>query len=191
MSDQPLTDAEREGVRKLVLHYDKSGNGTLEYDEFMHFLKALPNVNLEDFTPDDIKETDLEDLTADQVRIYFDGMDMDGTHSVNANEICDFINSRRAKDFKWQTKMIFRAADKDKSRKVSFDELAACLKALQGMEMTKEDFQNRCKVELGKSKKELEYWEFYKIISGQELDHTTDPYDGKIEEKKSSCCLLI
>lgn len=35
---EPLKDAEREGVRKLVLHYDKSGNGTLEFDEFMHFL---------------------------------------------------------------------------------------------------------------------------------------------------------
>ena len=179
MSDQPLTDAEREGVRRLVLHYDHSGNGTLEFDEFVHFLKALPNVNLEDFSDDDIKETDLG-LSTDQVRCYYDGMDLDKTHSVNANEICDYINANRTKDFKWQTKMIFRAADKDQSRKVSFDELASVTKYLYGMEMTKDQFQERTKVELGKSKKELEYWEFYKIISGQELDHDTDPYDVKV-----------
>ncbi|KAK8839969.1 Rhomboid- protein 3 [Tritrichomonas musculus] len=189
MSDQPLTDSEREGVRKLVLHYDHSGNGTLEFDEFIHFLKALPNVDLDNFEADDIKETDLS-LTTDQVRTYYDGMDLDKTHSVNANEICEYINAARTKDFKWQTKMIFRAADKDQSRKVSFDELAQCIKALQGMEMTKDQFEERCKVELGKKKKELEYWEFYKIISGQELDHDTDPYDGKIEAK-SKCCILI
>lgn len=190
MSTQPLTDAEREGVRKLVSYYDKSGNGTLEFDEFIHFLKALPNVNLEDFTNDDIKETDLE-IPTEQIRVLYDGMDLDKTHSVNANEICEYLNATRAKNFKWQTKMIFRAADKDQSRKVSFEELSLALKGLQGMEMTKEQFQERTKIELGKSKKELEYWEFYKIISGEELDHNTDPYDGKLPNKKSGCCLLI
>lgn len=61
-------------------------------------------------------------------------MDIDGTHSVNSNEICDYLNATRTNDFKWQTKMIFRAADKDKSRKVSFSELSSCLKGFQGRE---------------------------------------------------------
>ena len=187
---EPLKDAEREGVRNLVLYYDKSGNGTLEFDEFMHFLRSLPNTNLEDVKLDEITETELS-IPIDRLRILYDGMDVDGTHSVNSNEICDYLNAIRTNDFKWQTKMIFRAADKDKSRKVSFKELSSCLKGYQGMEMTEEQFKEKCKVELGKSKKELEYWEFYKIITGQDIDQNTDPYDGKIEAKKSSCCLLI
>ncbi|KAK8833709.1 Rhomboid- protein 3 [Tritrichomonas musculus] len=190
MSDQPLTDAEREGVRKLILHYDPSGDGSLDFDEFLKFLKALPNVNLEDFSVDDITETEPL-ISLEKARCYFDGLDIDNSHHINANEVCEFINASRTKDFKWQTKLIFRAADKDRSRKVSFDELANVVKNLDGMEMTKDQFKDRCKIELGKAKNELEYWEFYKIISGEELDHNTDPYDGKLPETKSSCCLLI
>lgn len=189
MTTQPLTEAERVGVRKLVLHYDHSGNGALDFDEFIHFLKALPNTDLSNFQAKDVTEADIN-IPIDQVRCFYDGMDVDKSHSVTPNEICDYINAIRTKNFKWQTKMVFRAADKDSSRKVSFDELVQVSKNMEGLDLTKEDFENRCKLELGKEKKELEYWEFYKIITGEELDHDTDPYDGKLPQG-SSCCSLI
>lgn len=89
--------------------------------------------------------------------------------------------------------MIFRGADRDNSRKVSIDELKLAVENLGNKNFDKDSFDQQCKNEFGAKKKELEYWEFYKIISGETLDKKDpdyDPYEGKLQEK-SKCCILI
>lgn len=54
-------------------------------------------------------------------------------------------------------------------------------------------FYSRCISEFGRKKKELEYWEYYKVVTGEQLNTKSidaDPYDGKLPQK-SKCCLFI
>ncbi|OHT00870.1 hypothetical protein TRFO_32341 [Tritrichomonas foetus] len=185
---KPLSEAEQEGIKNLIAKYDKSGNGKLEFDEFLGFMKVGIGANLESL---DGEVTEAKDINLKQMRFLYDGMDMDGSHNLDANEIIECLSAWRTGDFKWITKMIFRGADKDNSRKVSIAEMKDAVQNVMGKTFTPEEFEEKCKLELGEKKKEIEYWEFYKMITGETIDNTTDPYDGKLPQEKSSCCLLI
>lgn len=190
----PYSETAKANVRKLVLRYDKDGKGCLTFDEYLHFMKALINADFdnENFNADEVQETETG-LNLKQVRFLYDGMDLDGSHSISADELIRYLEATEAKDFKYVTKLIFRGADKDHSKKVSIDELKDVVGNLgQGFDETA--FQEKCKLELGGKKKELEYWEFYKIITGETIDKDSedaDPYEGKLPESSSKCCLLL
>ncbi|OHS94833.1 EF-hand family protein [Tritrichomonas foetus] len=185
----PLSEAEKENVRRLVLKYDKSGNGHLDFDEFVQFCKVGLFADLANLDTDHLPEG--RDVNLEQLRFLYDGMDMDGSHSLDSNEIGECLAAMREGNFKWMTKMIFRGADKDNSRKVSISELQVACNGLGDVSFSPEEFKEKCKLELGSEKKEIEYWEFYKIITGETIDKETDPYDGKLPVEKSKCCLLI
>lgn len=174
-----LTQEQKEEIQGLIAKYDKSGNGKLEFDEFLGFMKE--GLGFEE-SPNFLK----------QMRFIYDGMDVDGSHNLDQAEIIDCLTNFKEGNFKWITKMIFRGADTDNSRKVSIDELKLACDNL-GKSFSADDFELKCKNEFGGKKKELEYWEFYKLISGETLDKKSveaDPYDGKLETK-SKCCLLL
>ncbi|KAK8872045.1 Rhomboid- protein 3 [Tritrichomonas musculus] len=167
---------DKKDIKALFAKYDKSGDGKLEFDEFIGFMHEglgfEGNIN--------------------QMRFLYDGMDTNGSHNIDQSEIIECLINWKEGNFKWITKMIFRGADKDKSRKVSINELKCACSNL-GKSLDQEDFEKQCISEFGSKKKELEYWEFYKIISGETLDKNSidaDPYDGKIPQK-SKCCLLL
>lgn len=174
-----LTEEQKQEITNLVAKYDKSGNGKLEYDEFLSFMKeGLGYPENSNFLQ--------------QMRFLYDGMDVDGSHNLDKDEIIECLSNFKEGNFKWITKMIFRGADRDNSRKVSVDELKLASDNL-GRSFSSDEFEQKCQVEFGKKKKELEYWEYYKLISGETLDKDSveaDPYDGKLEQK-SKCCLLI
>ncbi|KAK8898344.1 Lipopolysaccharide kinase (Kdo/WaaP) [Tritrichomonas musculus] len=177
-----LTQEAKDDVRSLIAKYDKSGNGKLEYDEFLGFMKEGLGVG-DSASPNFLK----------QMRFIFDGMDTDGSHNLDQNEIITCLGKLKDKDFKYITRMIFRGADVDKSRKVSIDELKQACESIGGKTFSEDEFKQKCEVEFGKKKKELEYWEFYKLISGETLSKDSpdyDPYEGKLPEK-SKCCILI
>ena len=175
-----LSEEEKQHIRDLVKKYDASGDGNLQFDEFYKFMKEGITGN-----------ADSDKLDMKQLKYIFAGMDIDRSGNVNSEEIIKCLEAWKSNDFKEITKMIFRGADVDKSRKVSLDELKCCTNVC-GKEFNPDDFDAQCKAALGKTKKEIEYWEFYKIITGEEIDHKTDPYDEPVEEKKkSSCCLLL
>lgn len=52
--------------------------------------------------------------------------------------------------------MIFRGADRDNSRKVSVDEFKLASDNLR-RSLSSDEFEQKCQVEFGKKKKELEY----------------------------------
>lgn len=166
-------------ISSLIAKYDKSGNGKLEFDEFLGFMKeALKLEESQGFLK--------------KMRFLYDGMDTDNSHNLDKNEIIECFSKWKEGNFKWLTKMIFRGADVDKSRKVSICELKSACDNL-GKSLNQENFENQCKIEFGAKKKELEYWEFYKIITGETLDKNSidaDPYDGKLQTE-SKCCILI
>lgn len=181
--DEGLTQEAKDDVRSLIAKYDKSGNGKLEYDEFLGFMKEGLGVG-DSASPNFLK----------QMRFIFDGMDTDGSHNLDQNEIITCLGKLKDKDFKYITRMIFRGADVDKSRKVSIDELKQACESIGGKTFSEDEFKQKCEVEFGKKKKELEYWEFYKLISGETLSKDSpdyDPYEGKYPQKSSKCCLLL
>lgn len=166
-------------IPSLFAKYDSSKNGKLEFDEFLGFMKEGLDIPI-------------NPGFSNQMRFIFDGMDIDGSHNVDQNEIIECLKKYRQGDFKWISKMVFRGADINKSRKVSIDELKLAGQCL-GIIGDSTDFENRCNIEFGKKKSELEYWEFYKVITGENLDKHSidaDPYEGKLPTK-SKCCLLL
>lgn len=181
-NDKVLSDDEIERIKNLIAKYDKSGNGKLEFDEFLKFMKEALNIN----------ESSSQNFYK-QMRFMFDGMDVDGSHNLDQNEIVQCFKKIKEKDFKYITKMIFRGADIDNNKKVTVDELKYASENLGGVQFSQDDFDKKCKTEFGSKKKELEYWEFYKIITGETIDKNSpnyDPYDGKLPTK-SKCCILI
>ena len=189
-----LTDTEQAAIRKIVLHIGDSDGLTLE--QFCHFLKIYKQLDLTkgaEISGEDIDavQEDADGFDEKRAQLLFYGMDVDNSTHIQASEIYEYIAATRNSDFKWMTKMIFRGADKDRSRKVSFDELQEAYNHMGVEPMTKEEFENKCKIELGSKKSEIEYWQFYKLLTGETLDETTDPYDGKLPEQKSKCCLLL
>lgn len=123
-----------------------------------------------------------------QMRFLFDGMDTDGTHYLAKDQVVDCISQWKAENYKWISKMIFLGADKDKRGKVPISELKDVSDNL-GKSSDNEDFEYLCMLEFGKNHKELKYWEYYLILSGEVLTGIeADPYEGKIQSK---CCFLI
>lgn len=173
-----LSAEEKSRLQSLIATYDKSGNGKLEFDEFYNFMK----------------EGLQKDVNLKQMRFLYDGMDLDGSHNLDQSEILECAEKMKCNDFKWVTKMIFRGADKDNSRKVSIAELQDACDGLGDESFNQTKFDEKCKLEFGGKKKELEYWEFWKLISGETIPEDSadrDPYEGKLPEEKSKCCLLL
>lgn len=176
-----LTGEEKNSIRKLFDKHDKSGNGKLEFDEFLQFMKEALNTG--EVSPSFVK----------QMKFIYDGMDLDGSNNIDESEIMECFEKIKARDFKYQTRMIFRGADRNHNRKVTIDELKLAVENLGDKSFNEESFDVACKTEFGSKKKELEYWEFYKIITGETLDKNSpdyDPYEGQLKQK-SKCCLLI
>lgn len=173
-----ISEADQGQIQELINKYDHSQNGTLEFNEFLGFMKE--GLQYEE-SPN----------RAIQMRFLFDGMDVNGSHSLDREEIINCLSKWRDGDFKYITKMIFRGADKNKSKKVEISELKLACDNL-GKGFSPEDFATICELEFGKKKKELEYWEFYKVITGETIDKKSkeaDPYDGKLNNSK--CCIII
>ena len=177
-----ITEAEKNQIKELFAKYDKSNNGKLEFDEFLKFM-------MEGLEIGDVNSP----TVITQMRFLYDGMDIDASHNLDEDEVIRCLESFKTNDLKFLTKMIFRGADKDKSGKVSIEELKYAVDNLGEDGFNQDDFYNKCRLEFGKRKKELEYWEFYKIISGETLTKSSpdyDPYEGRFPEK-SKCCLLL
>lgn len=178
-SEKTVSSLSKSDITNLFKKYDKSGNGKLDFDEFLNFMK------------DGLKFEEDKNFTK-QMRFLFDAMDIDGSHNLDQNEVIECITKWKEGNFKWISKMIFRGADINRSKKVSIEELKRACNNL-GKSFNIDDFEKQCKLEFGSKKKELEYWEFYKIISGETIDKNSndaDPYDGKLQTE-SKCCLLI
>ena len=169
-------------VKSLIKKYDKNSKGKLEFDEFLGFIKEAFGIG-NALSPSLIK----------QVRFIFDGMDVDGSYSVDQREIIQCFENLKAKDFKYITKLIFRGADVNNDKKATIDELKDICENFGEKSLCYEEFETRCITEFGKSKKSLEYWEFYKIITGETLDKNSPDYDtyGGMPQTESKCCILI
>ena len=187
----PLTEKEQKVLRKLLCKYDTSGDGRLQFDEFLKFMKAAVALNAEEQDEEgEINAPEDGNVNVQALRFLYDGMDMDGSHSLSVDELWEAFGAFKDDDFKFLTKMIFRGADKDNSRKVNIAEFKDAA-SVGSKEFSEEDFKAKIKVELGKEYKELTYAQFYKVITGETIDENTDPYDGKLPEAKSKCCLLL
>ncbi|OHT11351.1 EF-hand family protein [Tritrichomonas foetus] len=185
---QALSDEEKFLIRKLAETYDKDKKGGLDFDEFLGFMKAATGLkkieNIEGEVPENGR------VCLYQLKYLYDGMDINGSNNLSIDEICQCFAALRGNDFKWLAKFLFRGCDVDRSRKIKIDEIKSSVQKIGKEPFSPEEFQEKCQIEFGSNKKELEYWEFYKILSGETLPKDTDPYDGMIV-RSSKCCLLL
>ena len=187
---KPLTDDEIEVIHRLFAKHDKSGDKQLQFEEFLAFIKACYNADLDQDPNGDVNEAEEEyDCNVKQFRYLYQGMDVDGSGSVSEYEICQCFAALKEKNTKWLAKIIFRGADKDRSRKISVDEVSDLVSVcVNGF--TEEQFIAKCKEEFGEDTKELTFAQFYKLVVGETISDNVDPYDGKLK-KSSKCCFLL
>jgi Ca2+-binding EF-hand superfamily protein len=121
-------------------------------------------------------------------QLYFDGIDIDASKAVSRNEFKEFVTAALKGDKVYTLKLVFRAFDKDRSRALDKKEVKAISKYV-GNELTDEEVETGLIKITGKRDSTLTYAQVVKLLTGQEIDAATDPYDGKL--KKSGCCLLL
>ena len=186
---QELSAKQKNVIHKLFKKHDADKSAELNMDEFYNFMKACFLTDLDQDPDGDVQEGEEYNADRRQMEFLYKGMDIDGSNSLSEDEICECFAALKENNFDWLMKILFRGADKDRSNKVSIAELKDVI-SMCGSSMNEEDFKNRCEVELGKEVKELTFAQFYKVITGKDIDPKTDPYDGKLK-KKSGCCLLL
>lgn len=125
------------------------------------------------------------DLTRADAEVIFRGIDIDGNGYVSRDEFHDMVVSAVKKDFLSQYKMLFRSFDTDRSRTLSANEIVELCNYI-GKEFTRE--QAEFAIQRSGSRT-LTFAQLYKLLTRQEIDPSTDPYDGKL--KKSSCCSIF
>ena len=185
-----LTEKQKQVITKLFKKHDADNSSQLNFEEFLIFMKSCFNSDLDQDPEGDVHEAEEEyQANVKQMRFLFCGMDIDGSNSVSEEEICQCFAALKENSFQWIMKIIFRGADKDRSKKVSIEEIKDVI-SICGTSMNEEEFKKRCATELGEDVKELNFAQFYKVITGETIPDNTDPYDGKLR-KKSGCCLLL
>ena len=184
-----LTEKEKKVITKLFEKHDTSKDQHLQFQEFCNFMGNCFNADLSQDPEGDVQAGDAYSPNEAQMQFLFKGMDIDGSNNVNQDEICQCFAALKENNTKWLAKIIFRGADKDRSKKISITELQD-VASMCGTQITKEQFQEKCKSEFGEDVKELNFAQFYQILTGEKIADDTDPYDGKLK-KTSKCCLLL
>jgi Ca2+-binding EF-hand superfamily protein len=121
-------------------------------------------------------------------QLYFDGIDIDGSKEVSRDEFKAFVVAALKGDKVYTLKLVFRAFDKDRSRALDAKEVKAVGKYV-GADLTDDEVEAGLLKLTGKKTGALNYAQVVKLLTGQDIDAATDPYDGKL--KKSGCCLLL
>jgi Ca2+-binding EF-hand superfamily protein len=120
--------------------------------------------------------------------LYFDGIDIDNSKSVSRDEFKDFVVAALKGDKVYTLKLVFRAFDKDRSQALDVAEVKAIGKYV-GSQLTDQEVEAGMVRLTGKKNGVLSYAQVVKLLTGQDIEPTTDPYDGKL--KKSGCCLIL
>jgi Ca2+-binding EF-hand superfamily protein len=121
-------------------------------------------------------------------QLYFDGIDIDGSKEVSRDEFKAFVVAALKGDKVYTLKLVFRAFDKDRSKALDAKEVKSVGKYV-GAELTDDEIEAGMVKLTGKKNGALNYAQLVKLLTGQDIDANTDPYDGKL--KKSGCCLLL
>jgi Ca2+-binding EF-hand superfamily protein len=150
---------------------DKKKKGVLDFSGFKGLFAEALNNN--------------DEATA---QLYFNGIDIDGSKEVSRDEFKDFVVAALNGDKVYTLKLVFRAFDKDRSRALDATEVKHIGKYV-GADLTDEELAAGILKLTGKKNGALSYAQVVKLLTGQDIDAATDPYDGKL--KKSGCCLLL
>ena len=184
-----LSAKQKQVIQKLFKKHDADGSGQLNFDEYYIFMRACFNSDLDQDPEGDVTEGEEYEANKKQMQFLYNGMDIDGSNSLSEKEICQCFAALKENNFDWLMKILFRGADKDRSNKVSVEELKDVIQ-MCGSGLDEAAFKQKCQDEFGKEVKDLTFAQFYQVITGKKIDPATDPYDGQLK-KKSKCCLLL
>jgi Ca2+-binding EF-hand superfamily protein len=121
-------------------------------------------------------------------QLYFNGIDIDGSKAVSRDEFKAFVKAALTGDKVYTLKLVFRAFDKDRSRALDAKEVKEVGKYV-GANLTDDEVEAGLLKLTGKKNGALNYAQVVKLLTNQDIDAATDPYDGKL--KKSGCCLIL
>lgn len=178
-----IKDTEDE-VRSLIASYDQDDKEKLDLEEFSGFMEeALGFKGLDKYE---------NTRFALQMKLLFNGIDINGIHYLDYNQVYECFSKWEENDEIWISKAIFRGADVNKSRKAPLTELGNASFKIGWLPYYADEFVSRSQYEFG-GLKELEYRHYYQILTGETIKKNSieaDPYDGK-HPVESKCCLLI
>jgi Ca2+-binding EF-hand superfamily protein len=120
--------------------------------------------------------------------LYFRGIDIDNSKSIDREEFKDFVAASLNRDSVYALKMVFRAFDTDRSRSLDASEIKSIARQTHSG-ATDADIDVGLLKMTGKRNGTLKFSQVVKLLTGQEVDPDTDPYDGKL--KNSGCCLIL
>lgn len=157
---------------------EKSITKILRFEDFLLYMKKGLNIHEITFG------------IGKQMRYLFDGIDIEGLSYVNSRDADYLLLCFIQNDWVNITKLFFCGADQNRDRKINISSIGDAVNNLCSQKMNKEQFELKCRSKYGENKKELKFFEFYKILTDKDIDKNYDPYEGRVREK-SACCLLI
>ena len=150
-------------VRIMLHEMDKNGDNKLDLEEFAEFSQKAIGLNEE------------------QAKIMFDGIDSDNSKDLDINELVVFFYCTTTFDLDYLAKMIFRGADKERTGFAKLSDLEKAISGFKEGALTASQIEEQCLEIYGEKKDELEFYQFYRIFVGKEIDKDTDPYEGRLK----------
>lgn len=187
-----MNNEEKRVYQNLFHKYDRNKNNLLEYGEFYLFFKVAMAINVEELYNRGIPEEPPQaDISASYVKYIFNGIDFMGKQVITIDDAVECVFMIKSQDPLYQAKISFRALDKDRSRVIEVSEIRAST-GLFGHSSIETKFLSRLENALSANSDRLQFYEYYNLLFGQEIEPTYDPYDGKIPKaSQSSCCYLL
>lgn len=178
--NQKHEQKEEENSNEIDRSDEKSVTKILKFEDFLSYMRTGLYMRKETYTFEK------------QMKYLFNGIDLDGLSYVTSRDAEFLLLCYYQKDYLNITKLFFCGADKNRDRKITTADISDSVNYLILRKMDKNKFEAKCRSEFGENKKELEFYEFYKIITSKDIIENYDPYEGRIKEKtSSSCCILI
>jgi Ca2+-binding EF-hand superfamily protein len=165
-----MTDAQVDAFLERFDEADKTKKGRIDFPTFKPLLFQLLNTE--------------DERAAD---IYFRGIDIDNSQEISRDEFKQFVTAALAKDRTYTVKLIFRAFDKDRNRKLSAREIKEIGQFVE-KPLTDDEIRAAIKAHTGNETGSLTFPQIAEMLTGEKVPDDADPYDGKL---KSGCCLLL
>jgi len=163
---------------KLFEETDVNHNGKLDIEEFHSLMCKLEN------NPETKRE---------KTDFYFRGLDQANQGFVSQNDFFVMISIMKNEGKIGRSKLHFRCADLDRDSQLSIEEAYNLLQFQHFDNITREDIETILFEKTGKKESMVNFAVYYKLVSGDDIDLNTNPYEGNSENvaKKSGCCLIL
>jgi Ca2+-binding EF-hand superfamily protein len=116
----------------------------------------------------------------DAAEMYFKGMDVENNKTVKREEFEVFVKAVLERNHNYAIKMMFRAFDNNSCGFLGREEIKQMAK-YAGRELSNEEVSSALKKTTGDENGSLTYAQVVKLMTGEDIDPKSDPYDGRYD----------